>query len=228
MLELDGVHAYYGQSHILQGVSLSVPPGTVVVLLGRNGAGKTTTLRAVMGLTPARRGRITFAGTDVTRRPAFRVARAGLGFIPAGRRVFGDLTVRQNLLLGQRPGGEWSMERVLTLFPKLGTLMDRSARVLSGGEKQMLKFGRALLGQPRMLLLDEPTEGLAPVVVQQLVQSLRMLRDAGLPMLICEQNALFALGVADHAFVIEKGTVRFDAPTAGLAERVELRELLGL
>jgi branched-chain amino acid transport system ATP-binding protein len=231
MLDLTEVHAYYGESHILHGVSLHVPPGQAVALLGRNGAGKTTTLRAIMGLTPARRGHVRFDGNDVTRLQAFQIARAGIGFIPAGRRLFGDLTVRQNLLLGMRGrerSGGWTLENIQTLFPKLRVLAERPARFLSGGEQQMLKFGRCLLGQPRLLLLDEPTEGLAPNIVAQLGETLRTLRAEGIPMLLCEQNARFALGIADHAYLLEKGAIRFSGPAGEMMERPELKEHLGV
>ncbi len=229
MLQVQDIHAYYGESHVLQGVSLTVGDGRVTALLGRNGAGKTTTLRAVMGLTPARRGSIRFDGRDLTRLPAFQVARAGIGFIPAGRRLFGDLTVRQNLLLGMRGGAsDWTIERVHGLFPKLAELAQRPARVLSGGEQQMLKFGRALLGAPRLLLLDEPTEGLAPNIVRALIETLQTLRRAGLAMLLCEQNARFALGLADDAYLLEKGMIRYGGSAADLAGRPELKEHLGV
>ncbi|MGH7153516.1 MAG: ABC transporter ATP-binding protein [Acetobacteraceae bacterium] len=232
MLEVREIHAYYGESHILHGVSLAVAGGRVVALLGRNGAGKTTTLRAIMGLTPARRGQIRFDGKDITREPAFAIARAGIGFIPAGRRLFGGLTVLQNLYLGAampgRSGGAWTLERIYSLFPKLETLAGRPARTLSGGEQQMLKFGRCLLGEPRLLLLDEPTEGLAPNIVRQLIGTLRSLKEAGVPMLICEQNARFALGIADDAYLLEKGVIRYSGNAAELSERPELKEHLSV
>jgi len=231
MLDLTEVHAYYGESHILQGVTLHVPQGQAVALLGRNGAGKTTTLRAIMGMTPARRGTVRFDGQDVTRRQPFQIARAGIGFIPAGRRLFGDLTVRQNLLLGLRGGGRsgaWTIDRVQALFPKLQILAERPARFLSGGEQQMLKFGRCLLGQPRLLLLDEPTEGLAPNIVAQLGDTLRTLRAEGMTMLLCEQNARFALRIADDAYLLEKGAIRFSGPAGEMMERPELKEHLGV
>jgi branched-chain amino acid transport system ATP-binding protein len=232
MLELSDVHAFYGESHVLQGVGLTVGEGRVVALLGRNGAGKTTTLRAIMGMTPARYGRIIWRGRDITRLPTHQVARAGVGFVPSGRRVFADLTVRQNLLLGVRPSGgrsdAWNLDRVHILFPKLADLASRQARVLSGGEQQMLKLARCLLGQPRLLLLDEPTEGLAPTVVRDLIGAVRALRDAGLSMLICEQNARVALGIADDAYLLEKGLIRCAGPAAEMAERPEFRAHLGV
>ena len=232
MLELVDVHAYYGESHVLQGISLQVAEGRVVALLGRNGAGKSTTLRTIMGLTRARRGSIRFAGREIAALPAFEVARAGIGFVPSGRRVFADLTVRQNLLLGASGGGRtngaWTMDRVCTLFPKLASVADRRAQVLSGGEQQMLKLARCLLGQPRMLLLDEPTEGLAPIIVRQLRETLVVLRESGFAMLISEQNARFALEIADHGYLIEKGVIRHVAAAAELKESVVLAAHLGV
>jgi branched-chain amino acid transport system ATP-binding protein len=228
MLELDGVHVYYGESHVLQGVSLAAGAGRVTALLGRNGAGKTTTMRAVMGLTPARAGRIIFGGRDITRLPAFQVARAGIGFIPAGRRVFGDLTVQQNLMLGMRGRSDWTIARLHALFPKLADLAQRPARALSGGEQQMLKFGRALLGAPRLLMIDEPTEGLAPKIVLALVDTLSTLREAGLTILISEQNARFALRLADDALLLEKGVIRYAGSAAELAARPDLKDHLGV
>lgn len=236
MLALEDVHVYYGDSHVLRGVSLEVPRGRVVALLGRNGAGKTTTLRAIVGLTPPRRGRVTLDGRDVTRLPAHRRARLGIGLVPAGRRSFGDLTVRQNLLLGAaapRPSGHdggrgWTLDDILAIFPKLAELLERPARFLSGGEQQMLKLGRCLLTGPRLLLLDEPSEGLAPTIVQQLRATLGRIRELGLPILLCEQNARFALGLADDAYLLEKGAFRYSGPAAEVASRPELVAHLGI
>jgi branched-chain amino acid transport system ATP-binding protein len=235
MLSVADVHVYYGESHILQGVSLEVPAGKVVVLLGRNGAGKTTTLRAIMGLTPARTGRIAFEGREITGLPAYRVARTGVGFAPSGRRLFGDLTVRQNLDLADarrrgrgRSGDLWTVERIFALFPKLVALAERPARTLSGGEQQMLKIGRCLLGNPRLLLLDEPTEGLAPQVVRQVMETLHRLKELGLSMLICEQNAHLALSLADNAYLLEKGVIRFSGPPATVTQHPSFHDLLAV
>ena len=231
MLQVDAVHAYYGESHVLQGVSLTAEEGKIVALLGRNGAGKTTTLRAIMGLTPPRQGRVIFAGRDITGLPPFAIARAGVGFDsrrpPAVQRTHRG----QNLRLGLRPSkttGAWTMERVSALFPALRERADRPAKALSGGEQQMLKFGRCLLGQPRLLLLDEPSEGLAPMIVRQIAELLRQLGGAGLSMLMCEQNAKFALAVADTAYLIEKGSVRHSGPAAEMAMQPELKEFLAV
>jgi branched-chain amino acid transport system ATP-binding protein len=172
---------------------------------------------------------VRFQGTEITRKPPHAIARAGIGSIPAGRRLFGDLTVRQNLLLGANPaGGAFALDRVHGMFPKLAELAERPARFLSGGEQQMLKFGRALLGNPRLLLLDEPTEGLAPTIVRALTGTPAALKSAGLSMLIAEQNARFALAIADHAYLLEKGVIRLSGPAAEMATRTELTEHLGV
>jgi branched-chain amino acid transport system ATP-binding protein len=230
MLKLDSLHTYYGPSHILQGVSLEVQEGETVTLLGRNGAGKTTTLRSIMGLTPASEGRVTFAGTDITRHKTFRIARAGLAFVPSGRRIFSELTVRENLLLYLRAGGPggWDIDRAYGIFPKLAELDGRKAGFLSGGEQQMLKLGRALVANPRMLLLDELTEGLAPAVVDDLGDWLRLLKREGFSMLVCEQNALFALELADRGYIIEKGQIRHQGAAAELRDSPEIMKYLGV
>lgn len=231
MLKLQDIHSYYGNSHILQGVSLEVAAGETVTLLGRNGAGKTTTLRSIMGLTPARRGQILFDGHNITRQRTYRIARAGLAFVPSGRRIFSELTVRENLLLYLRPSSSatsWDLNRVFEVFPKLNELQERKAGFLSGGEQQMLKLGRALVANPKMLLLDELTEGLAPAIVVNLGQWLRRLKDEGFSMLICEQNALFALDLADRGYIIEKGLVRHSASAKELRGSKEIMQYLGV
>ena len=243
MLELDDVHTYYGDSHILQGISLQAgtAPGDehgaeIVALLGRNGAGKTTTLRSIAGLTPARRGRIRFGGTDITRLPPHRIARAGIAFVASGRRVFGSLSVRQNLALAwasrsrreRAQATSWTVGRVLDTFPKLAELAGRRAEFLSGGEQQMLKLGRALLTSPRLLLLDEPTEGLSPAVDGELGQWLELLRAEGVPILLTEQNALFALSHADRGYVLEKGLIWHSDTASRLAGSEEIRVHLGV
>lgn len=231
ILELQDVHAYYGQSHILHGISLTVGPGEVVALLGRNGAGKTTTLRTIMGLTPARSGRILFEGRDITQKPTHIIARLGISYVPSGRRLFGQLTVLQNLQLWQQPprdGNGWTIERVYEVFPRLAEFARRRAGSLSGGEQQMLKIGRALLANPKLLLLDEPTEGLAPAVVGQLGQWLKLLKASGLSMLLAEQNALFALKLADRGYVLEKGQIRYAASAEELQHSPEVRTYLGV
>ncbi len=232
MLELDAIHTYYGRSHILQGVSLEVRRGEMVTLLGRNGVGKTTTLRSIMGLTPAREGRVRFDGRDITRAKTHRIARAGLAYVPSGRRIFSALTVRQNLLLCVRGavGGNsaWTVERVYRMFPKLAELDSRKAGLLSGGEQQMLKLGRALVANPRLLLLDELTEGLAPTIVGDLADWLGLLKAEGFSMLMCEQNALFALELADRGYIMEKGQIRFSGAAAELRGSAQIRQYLGV
>ncbi len=232
MLDVREIHTYYGQSYILQGVSLTVGEGEVVTLLGRNGAGKTTTLRSVMGLTPARRGHVVLEGREITHRPTYAISRLGIAFVPSGRRIFSDLTVRQNLELAAHDGvaGEavWTIERVHKVFPKLAELDSRRAGFLSGGEQQMLKLGRALVANPKLLLLDEPTEGLAPAVVGQLGEWLQLLKDEGMSMLLCEQNALFALRLASRGYILEKGRIQHEAPAAELRDSPEVRTYLGV
>lgn len=241
MLDIDAIDTYYGTSHILQGLTLTVGRGESVALLGRNGAGKTTTMRSVLGLTPARRGRITLDQREITRAKTHRIARAGVAFVASGRRVFGSLTVGQNLelaarTLGRRGSaqagdtalGHWGVEEVLEVFPTLRELSDRRAGFLSGGEQQMLKLGRALLGNPRLLLLDEPTEGLSPAVVSDLGRWLDRLRERGLSILLTEQNALFALSHVDRGYVMLKGRITHEATAADLRESKEVRTALGV
>jgi branched-chain amino acid transport system ATP-binding protein len=247
MLRIDEIDTYYGAAHILQGLTMRVERGESVALLGRNGAGKTTTMRSILGLTPARRGRITLADADITRAKTHRIARAGIAYVASGRRVFGNLTVSQNLELAARTLGgrgsgrgeghgeagrdgdaSWSVANVVEVFPKLRELADRRARFLSGGEQQMLKLGRALLGSPRLLLLDEPTEGLSPAVVADLGRWLDRLKQSGLTILLTEQNALFALEHADRGYVMLKGRITHDAPAATLRESEEVRAALGV
>jgi branched-chain amino acid transport system ATP-binding protein len=211
ILEALDLNSFYGRSHILFGVSLSVAPGETVCLMGRNGAGKTTTFRSIMGLTPVRSGKIIFKGLDCTRFPAYRRARLGIGFVPEDRRILGPFTVRENLGLGKIPGrkGRWTVETVLELFPPLVHLMDRLGGTLSGGEQQLLTIARALMGNPEVLVLDEPTEGLAPVVVSVLKDLIISLKKADTTILLSEQNIRFATFVSDRVVVIDKGHVVF-------------------
>jgi branched-chain amino acid transport system ATP-binding protein len=211
ILEARSLNTYYGHSHILFDVSLSVAQGHTVCLMGRNGAGKTTTLRSIMGLSIPRAGTVVFNGTDCTSMPSFRRARLGLGFVPEDRRILGPFTVRENLLLGIVPGrkGRWTMETVLNQFPMLKHLLDRPGGTLSGGEQQLLTIARALMGNPDVLLLDEPTEGLAPVVVSVLRELVIGLKKAETTILLSEQNIRFAMTVSDSVVVIDKGHVVF-------------------
>jgi branched-chain amino acid transport system ATP-binding protein len=232
ILEVEAIDTYYGSSHILQGVSLEVRSGEVVVLLGRNGAGKTTLMRSIVGLTRARRGAVRVDGEDVRELRPHRIARRGIAFVPSGRRVFGSLTVSQNLELAARScrgrSGNWGVERVYETFPKLEQLRRRPARHLSGGEQQMLKLGRALVTNPEILLLDEPTEGLAPVVVGELGHWLELLQEEGFGVLLAEQNAIFALAHADRGYILEKGTITHAGAADDLRGSEELLAGLGV
>jgi branched-chain amino acid transport system ATP-binding protein len=229
---VNDMHTYYGASHILQGVSLQVGEGEVVALLGRNGAGKTTTMRSITGLAPPRRGDIVLDGRQIARIRPHQVARAGVSYVPSGRRVFGSLTVRQNLELAARSAKVqepvWTIERLHEIFPKLEQLDRRRAGLLSGGEQQMVKLGRALLAHPKVLLLDEPTEGLAPVVVRQMHEWIAQIKGTRMGILLAEQNALFALHLADRGYILEKGHIRHEAPADDLAGSAEIRRYLGV
>jgi branched-chain amino acid transport system ATP-binding protein len=211
ILEALDLNSFYGRSHILFGVSLSVAPGETVCLMGRNGAGKTTTFRSIMGLTPVRSGKVIFKGEDCTKFPAYKRARLGIGFVPEDRRILGPFTVRENLGLGRIPGrkGWWTVETILDLFPPLVHLMDRLGGTLSGGEQQLLTIARALMSNPEVLVLDEPTEGLAPVVVSVLKDLIMSLKKADTTILLSEQNIRFAAFVSDRVVVIDKGHVVF-------------------
>jgi len=210
ILTIESIHTFYGLSQVLFGVSLEVAPGECVCLLGRNGVGKTTTMRSIMGLTPARAGRIVWKGRDITGKAPYQIARAGIGFVPEDRRIFAELTVWENLDVGGRGRGRggWTVERVFTLFPKLGELVQRQGGFLSGGEQQMLTIARTLMGNPELLLLDEPSEGLAPLVVEHLKEQIARLKSEGLTILLAEQNVGFSLDLADRVYVLEKGQIR--------------------
>ena len=216
MLSVRSLNAYYGRAHILADVALDVAEGEVVVLLGRNGAGKSTTLKSIMGWVRPRSGEIVFDGRRIERLPMWRVARAGLGYVPEDRRIFTDLTVMENLDVGRQRGG-WSPERVFAIFPNLADARDRPASRISGGEQQMLAIGRCLMGNPSCILMDEPSEGLAPVIVEQLATAIRGLKATGVAVLLSEQNWRFASAIADRAYVIEKGSMRFAGTPAELA-----------
>jgi branched-chain amino acid transport system ATP-binding protein len=226
MLALDRIHTYYGQSHILFGVSLEVRAGEIVCLLGRNGAGKSTTMRSIMGLTPPRAGGIAFEGRPIAGEKPYRVARRGIGYVPDDRRVFADLTVGENLEIVARhspPAGGWDKGRVYDFFPPLKRIDRRRAGFLSGGEQQMLTIGRALMTNPRLLLLDEPTEGLAPLIVAMLVEQIGQLKAGGLTVLLAEQNQKVALQLSDRGYVIDNGLIRFHGTIAELRENEEIR-----
>lgn len=227
-LEVRDVHAYYGNSHVLQGVDLDVGRGEAVTILGRNGAGKTTTISAIVGFIRPRRGHVRVLGRDVTGWAPHQIARAGIALVPQGRRVFGDLTVRENLTLTARRGdGGWDLGRVLELFPGLARRLDSLGDQLSGGEQQMLAIGRALMRDPEVLLLDEPSEGLAPKLVDEIRKALLHLRESGLSLLLVEQNLALATAVGQRIYVMNKGTVVFTGTPAELAAEpdVEARYL---
>ncbi len=225
-LVVEDVHTYYGDSYVLQGVSLRVAPGQLVAVLGRNGVGKTTLIRSVVGFTPPRRGRIWLRGQEITHRPSHTIARMGVGLVPQGRRIFPSLSVEENLVVAVRGEG-WTLERVYELFPRLRERAHHRGGKLSGGEQQMLAIGRALMTNPSLLLLDEPSEGLAPKLVLDLAHALLQLKERGLSVLMVEQNLPLALRLADYVYVMSKGTVVFEGSPEALrrAEEVRLRYL---
>jgi branched-chain amino acid transport system ATP-binding protein len=234
LLDVREIETAYGLSRVLFGVSIDVRAGECVCLLGRNGVGKTTTMRSIMGLTPPQRGRVTWKGADITGWPSYRVARAGIGFVPEDRRIFADLTVWENLDVASRAAGAttsapWTIERVFDLFPKLAELTRRNGGFLSGGEQQMLTIARTLMGNPELLLLDEPSEGLAPLVVDHLQEQIERLKREGLTILLAEQGVDFSLALADRVYVLEKGSIRFSGAASELRGNEALRhELLAL
>jgi len=222
VLELDRVDAYYGPSWILKGVSFRVPDGGVVALLGRNGAGKSTTLKTIVGLVAPRTGTVRFDGSVIGGQPPHAINRRGVAYVPEERRIFGDLTVDEHLAIAARSGA-WPRERLFDLFPALKPLRERRGRYLSGGEQQMLAIARALATGPRLLLLDEPSQGLAPVVVDAVIGSVETMRNEGLAILLVEQNVELALGVADRAVVIDQGAIVFDGTSDELRSRHDLQ-----
>ncbi len=228
MLEVRDLAAFYGRAHILQDVGFSVGAGQVAVLLGRNGAGKSTTMKAIMGLLPPAAGRVMFEGQDLAGQPPHIIARAGIGYVPEDRRVFAELTVDENLMVGQRPAPPgmqpWTPARLFDLFPNLAAMRKRPGGRMSGGEQQMLTIARTLMGNPRLLLLDEPSEGLAPVIVERMAAAIGAIKAGGLSILLAEQNLHFARLVADHAVVIETGRVRWAGTMAGLDAAEDVRE----
>jgi len=227
-LELSGVHTHYATSHILFDVSLEVKQGESVCLLGRNGAGKTTTLKSIMSLAQASAGSIRFNGAELVGRPPYEIARLGVGYVPDERLIFPDLTVRENLEIAVKKGAagapaSWTVERIYELFPVLAPLDARLGGYLSGGEQQMLTIGRTLMGNPSLLLLDEPVEGVAPVVVQELTRQIKRLKTMGLTILFAEQNMHFATQISDRAYVIEKGHIRYQGTMGELVANEEVK-----
>ena len=229
MLEVDALDAVYGRSHVLHGVALAARQGEVVSLLGRNGAGKSTTLKAIMGLVRVTGGEVRLAGAPLTGLLPHEISRRGIGWVPEDRRIFADLTVRENLLVGERVGSRWTVDRLFALFPALQPLAGRRGGSLSGGEQQMLTIARTLAGDPKLLLLDEPSEGLAPVVVRRLGEAIAALKREGLTIVLSEQNLKFARRLADRAYVIERGEIRFEGTIAALdADPERRRAYLGV
>jgi len=206
-LEVDAIHTYYGESHVLHGISLRVDPGEVLAILGRNGMGKTTLIRSIVGFTPPREGHVRYKGVDITRRPPFRMVDMGMALVPQGRRVFPSLSVRENLEVARHGQGRWSLEQVYALFPRLRERAANRANKLSGGEQQMLAIGRALMSNPELLLLDEPTEGLAPLLVREVGRVIAELKRGGLSILLVEQNLGLAISVADRVHVLSRGQI---------------------
>jgi branched-chain amino acid transport system ATP-binding protein len=233
MLQVQDLCAWYGRAQVLFDVSLSVAPGEVVALLGRNGAGKSTTMKAILGMVSRRAQVLSFAGQDIRALPAHRIARMGLGWVPEDRRIFTDLSVLENLEVGRQPpragAPQWTVPSLFALFPNLAQMPDRLGGRMSGGEQQMLTVARTLMGQPRVVLLDEPSEGVAPVIVAQMARSINEMKRQGLTVVLSEQNLSFAAQVSDRAYVLEKGQVRFEGPMARLTSDAALRhEWLGV
>jgi branched-chain amino acid transport system ATP-binding protein len=216
-LRAEALNTFYGKSHILHGVSLEVAEGKITALLGRNGAGKTTTLRSLIGLTPARQGRIEIFGTETTKWPPDRIAALGVGYVPEGRRIFPNLSVEENFMVPLEREGPWTLERVYKLFPRLAERKQNRGRQLSGGEQEMLAIGRALLLNPKLLMLDEPSQGLAPLIVRDVFKIVSQMRSEGISVLLVEQNARMSLEIADYAYVLDHGVVVYSGPAKELA-----------
>jgi branched-chain amino acid transport system ATP-binding protein len=223
MLVVDGIHTYYGESHILQGVSLNVNAGELVALLGRNGAGKTTTMNSIIGFNRPREGTVSIQGKDVTGQPPHAIAGAGVGLVPQGRRIFAPLSVRENLVFAYRASGPWTLARVYELFPVLLERQHVRGTSLSGGEQQMLAIGRALLMNPSVLLMDEPSEGLAPLIVREIGRIIGELKQSGMAILLAEQNLAMALSVADRCYVLNKGQVVAESSAEALRGDEDLK-----
>jgi branched-chain amino acid transport system ATP-binding protein len=226
MLKIIDIHTYYGDSYILQGINLEVPKGTVVALLGRNGVGKTTLIRSIVGFTPARRGQILFNERDITHMSAYKIVRMQIGLVPQGRRIFPSLTVTENLAIASRGTGvrSWNLEKIFTLFPRLKERVNNRGNQLSGGEQQMLAIARALISNPVFLLMDEPTEGLAPVLVREVGDVILRLKKEGLSIFLVEQNLSFARKFADYTHVMSKGKIVYSSTPVELWENREIKE----
>lgn len=226
MLELNDIHTYYGDSYILQGVSMKVDNGSVVALLGRNGMGKTTTIRSIIGLAPPRRGEVIFNGRNIAGLPPYTIAQGGIGLVPQGREIFPSLTVKENLTMAARLTGKqkgWDLDRIYSLFPVLKQRSANKGNMLSGGEQQMLCIGRALMTNPELLMLDEPSEGLAPIIVQEVGQVIGQIKQSGLSILLVEQNMSLALRYADYIYILSKGQVVFESTPATLKASEQIK-----
>jgi len=231
MLELQEIHTFYGLSHILFSISLKVEEGKIVCVLGRNGAGKTTTLKSILGLAPPKQGRVVFKGENVTGKEPYLLVRKGMGYVPDDRRIFADLTVAENLEIAARtaPGRDsWNKSRVHELFPPLSRLENRKGGLLSGGEQKMLAIGRALMGNPDFLLLDEPTEGIAPVLVQAFGKTIERLKEIGLTVLLAEQNIKFTMKFGDFGYIIDNGRICYEGKLKDLMENEDVRRTCGI
>ena len=226
VLEVDKIHTYYGKSHILDGVSFNVGEGELIALLGRNGAGKTTTMRSVMGLTPPRQGSVKLFGRDMTGCQPHQMAAAGVGYVPEGRKIFGHLSVHENLLVARETKGPWNIDKVYELFPRLHERRTSKGGRLSGGEQEMLAIARALLLNPKLLILDEPSQGLAPIIVQEVMRTIGRMKAEGIAVLLVEQNAYLALQLANRAYVLGEGEVVFEGTGAELLADTERMEQL--
>ena len=225
MLEVRDIHTYYGRSYVLQGVSLKVERGSVVTITGRNGMGKTTLIRSIIGFTPPKRGDIVFKGVNITHLPPHRIAQAGIGLCPQGRRIFPSLDVKENLRIVMRAKkGGWDMERVLSLFPQLAERLHHGGSNLSGGEQQMLACARALITNPELLLLDEPSEGLSPLLIQEMGRALQKVKDTGLSILLVEQNIGLVKMLADYVYIMDKGTIAYESSPEELWHNKKIQE----
>jgi len=231
MLRVERIHTFYGLSHILFDVSLSVKKGQVVCLLGRNGAGKTTTLKSIMGLTPPKQGRIFFNNDNITGRQPYKLARMGFGYVPDDRRIFADLSVGENLEIAvrkERADGHWNQDEVYEFFPALKKMHTRKGGSLSGGEQKMLAIARALMGNPELILLDEPTEGLAPLLVDHIEERISKLKTTGLTVLLAEQNVKFTLNLSDYGYIIDNGRICYEGSVDSLVDNEEVRKMCGI
>ncbi len=225
LLEVRDIHTYYGDSHVLQGVTISIEKGRVIAVLGRNGAGKTTLLRSIVGFTPPRQGSILFKGQDISRLSIYSIVRMGIGLVPQGRRTFPTLTVKENLEIAAKPGtgSSWSVDKVFSTFTALRERASSRAKTLSGGEQQMLACGRALVGNPDLLLMDEPTEGLSPLLVREVHRIIREIKAQELSLLLVEQDSAFALKIADYVYIMSRGAIVYESEPEKLKENPEIR-----